>query len=260
MNRQRNGSILKVKFFTFLLPTVMSIMAMSLNEFVDSLIVSNLIDSDAMSLITMASPLVTAYGVVYTLLGIGGSALYAIYTGRHEIKKACQDFGKAYDRWFKFWRGYQTVDGVLEMNSETADLVEQFMRWSQLPVRWEVGQPQDAPREHEPMIEIDREDRIWRVYRDVAENDTTADEQEEWAVMRSDQPNGRSTMTCVERGMDRSSAQMSAKRMSANDPGRLYTASKLESIVEKRLEVIPYKAFLDGDMIGDVKSVIKDKR
>ena len=67
-------------------------------------------------------------------------------------------------------------------------------------------------------------------------------------------------MTCVERGMDRSSAQMSAKRMSANDPGRLYTASKLESIVEKRLEVIPYKAFLDGDMIGDVKSVIKDKR
>lgn len=88
MNKQRNGSILKVKFFTFLLPTVMSIMAMSLNEFVDSLIVSNLIDSDAMSLITMASPLVTAYGVVYTLLGIGGSALYAIYTGRHEIKEA----------------------------------------------------------------------------------------------------------------------------------------------------------------------------
>ena len=57
MNNKRNGSILKVRFFTFLLPTVMSIMAMSLNEFVDSLIVSNLINSDAMSLITMASPL-----------------------------------------------------------------------------------------------------------------------------------------------------------------------------------------------------------
>ena len=205
----------------------------------------------AMHLLTMAA---------HTLFGEVEVWFDACNANRHEIKKACQDFGKAYDRWFKFWRGYQTVDGVLEMNSETADLVEQFMRWSQLPVRWEVGQPQDAPREHEPMIEIDREDRIWRVYRDVAENDTTADEQEEWAVMRSDQPNGRSTMTCVERGMDRSSAQMSAKRMSANDPGRLYTASKLESIVEKRLEVIPYKAFLDGDMIGDVKSVIKDKR
>ena len=88
MNNKRNGSILKVRFFTFLLPTVMSIMAMSLNEFVDSLIVSNLINSDAMSLITMASPLVTAYGVVYTLLGIGGSALYAICSGRHDIKKA----------------------------------------------------------------------------------------------------------------------------------------------------------------------------
>ena len=88
MNNKRNGSILKVRFFTFLLPTVMSIMAMSLNEFVDSLIVSNLINSDAMSLITMASPLVTAYGVVYTLLGIGGSSLFAIYSGRHDIKKA----------------------------------------------------------------------------------------------------------------------------------------------------------------------------
>ena len=88
MNNKRNGSILKVRFFTFLLPTVMSIMAMSLNEFVDSLIVSNLINSDAMSLITMASPLVTAYGVVYTLLGIGGSALYAVYSGRHDIKRA----------------------------------------------------------------------------------------------------------------------------------------------------------------------------
>lgn len=85
---KRNGSILKAEFFRFLLPTVMSIMAMSLNEFVDSLIVSNLIDSDAMSLITMASPLVTAYGVAYTLIGIGGSALYAIYAGRHEAKKA----------------------------------------------------------------------------------------------------------------------------------------------------------------------------
>ncbi len=88
MSNKRNGSILKEKFFTFLLPTVMSIMAMSLNEFVDSLIVSNLINSDAMSLITMASPLVTAYGVVYTLLGIGGSALYAVYSGRHDIKRA----------------------------------------------------------------------------------------------------------------------------------------------------------------------------
>ena len=88
MSNKRNGSILKEKFFTFLLPTVMSIMAMSLNEFVDSLIVSNLINSEAMSLITMASPLVTAYGVVYTLLGIGGSALYAVYSGRHDIKRA----------------------------------------------------------------------------------------------------------------------------------------------------------------------------
>ena len=75
--------------------------------------------------------------------------------------------------------------------------------------------------------------------------------------MRSDQPNGKSTMTCVERGMDKSSAFMSAKRMSANDADRLYTASKFEKITETRLEVVPFKAYLNGDMIGDIKSVIK---
>lgn len=176
---------------------------------------------------------------------------------RHEIKKACVDFQKAYTKWFSFWKQYQTADGEQEMDNEVGDLYEQFMRWAQLPVQWNIGDRQDAPRDLDPLIEIDSKDRIWRIYRDVAESDVTVDENEEWAVMRSFKTNGRSMMSCVERGMDRSSAQMSAKRMSDNDPGRLYTASKLESIVEKRLDVVPYKAYLDGNMIGDVKSVIK---
>lgn len=193
----------------------------------------------------------------HTLFGEAEMWFDTCKANRHEIKKACQDFEKAYDRWFRFWRSYQTTAGVQEMNSEAADLVEQFMRWAQLPVRWNLGGRQDAPRDSDPLIEIDRGDRIWRVYRDVAKSDATVDGKEEWAVMRSDKTDGRSTMTCVERGMDRSSAQMSAKRMSANEPGRLYTASKLENVVEKRLEVVPYKAYLNGDMIGDVKNVIK---
>lgn len=176
---------------------------------------------------------------------------------RHEIKKTCSVFDKAYERWFKFWREYQTVDGVHEMNSESADLMEQFMRWAQLPVHWELGQQQDAPRDTEPLIEVDRDDRIWRLYRDVAESDVTVDDKEEWAVMRSDQPDGKSTMTCVERGMDKASAKMAAKRMSVNDPERLYTACRFEWLTERRMEVIPYNAYYDGEMIGDVKSVIK---
>lgn len=179
---------------------------------------------------------------------------------KHEIKAACNDFEKAYDRWFKFWRGYQTVDGVKQMNNESADLLEQFMRWSQIPVHWELGDSQDAVSEREPMIEIDRGDRIWRVYRDVGESEIVGDVKEEWAVMRSDRPDGKSTMTCVERGLDKSSAFMCACRMSANDKDRLYTASKFESFTEKRLEVVPFKAYLNGETIGDIKSTIKQKK
>lgn len=201
----------------------------------------------AMHCLTMTAHRI--YGEVDYWFGVAG-------VKKHEIKRACVEFENAYDRWFKFWRGYQTVDGILEMNSQMEDLLEQYMRWSQIPVRWNPGDKQDAYSEREPMIEIDKGDKIMRVYRDIVESELV-DVVEEWAVMRADTTEGKSTMTCVERGMDKASAQMSAKRASANEHGRLYTASKFETITEKRLEVIPIKAFQNGEMIGDIKSVIK---
>jgi hypothetical protein len=179
---------------------------------------------------------------------------------KHEIKRAYQEFQQAYDRWYKFWREYQTVDSVQEMNREAEDLVEQYMRWAGLPVRWELGQPQDAHRDTEPLIEIDRDDSIWRLYRDVAESEPIEDdetEREEWAVFSSsDHQDGTNTMTCVERGIGKADVQMVAKRMSAADPNRLYTTNRLQVVKERRLEVIPVKAFLGGQAIGSVKSVI----
>ena len=84
----RNGKILNKKFFQFLLPTALSVMAISLNEFVDSLLVANLIDADAMTLVNMASPLMLVFAVIFTLLGVGGSTVFAGYLGKHETKKA----------------------------------------------------------------------------------------------------------------------------------------------------------------------------
>ena len=88
----RSGKILNKKFFQFLLPTALGIMAMSLNEFVDSLLVANLLNSDAMTLVNMGSPIVIAFAVIYTLLGVGGSTVYAGYLGRYETKKAKKIF------------------------------------------------------------------------------------------------------------------------------------------------------------------------
>jgi hypothetical protein len=138
------------------------------------------------------------------------------------------------------------------------------MRWAGLPVRWELGQRQDAVGDREPLIEIERDDRIWRLYRDVAERELTEDEEtdrEEWAVFSSNRPEDKETMTCVERGINKADASMVAKRMSANDPERIYTVCRMQVVKERRLEVIPFRAFLSGQTIGSIKKVlVKPKR
>lgn len=88
MHEMRNGKILNKKFFQFLLPTVLSSMAMSLNEFVDGILVANLIDSDTMTLVNMASPIMFVFAVMFMLLGIGGSTVYSRYLGKYENRKA----------------------------------------------------------------------------------------------------------------------------------------------------------------------------
>nr|MCR5746078.1 hypothetical protein [Lachnospiraceae bacterium] len=84
----RSGSNIKYKFYQFLIPTVLGGLATSLNEFVDSIVVSQLLGSEAMGMVGMASPVMFAFGMVTILLGIGGSAVYAEYAGKHEKDKA----------------------------------------------------------------------------------------------------------------------------------------------------------------------------
>ena len=50
---RRNGRIITRKFFRYVVPMVMSTIAISLNEFVDSMLVSNLLDSDAMAIVNI---------------------------------------------------------------------------------------------------------------------------------------------------------------------------------------------------------------
>ena len=93
MNRfDRSGTLVNRKFYHFLIPTVLSTIAISLNEFVDSIIVSNMLGSDAMSLVNMGYPVMLTFAVVYTLLGVGGSVVYAELTGKQEVKRAGMSF------------------------------------------------------------------------------------------------------------------------------------------------------------------------
>jgi len=82
------GKILNRKFYQYLLPTVLCVVATSLNEFVDSIIVSRMLGAKAMSLVNLGAPVMLAFAMIYVLLGVGGSAVYAVYSGQMEKKKA----------------------------------------------------------------------------------------------------------------------------------------------------------------------------
>ena len=84
----RKGVLVNRKFYQYLGPMLLSELAISLNEFVDGIIVSQLLGSDAMSMVGMASPVMYVFAVIYIILGVGGSAAYAEYSGMQKKEKA----------------------------------------------------------------------------------------------------------------------------------------------------------------------------
>ncbi len=93
MNKyRRRGDIINKKFFQFLFPSLLSGLAISLNEFVDSIIVSQLLGADAMSMVGMASPIMFLFSIIAIMVGAGGSAVYAEYAGEHEERKSKEVF------------------------------------------------------------------------------------------------------------------------------------------------------------------------
>lgn len=84
----RSDRLLLRKYTQYLVPTMITYAALSLNEFVDSMLVSNLLDSDAMAIVTLGMPLMLLMSAAYALLGNGGSTVYAMAVGRRDHNTA----------------------------------------------------------------------------------------------------------------------------------------------------------------------------
>jgi len=89
---KRSNKILLKKMFEYLFPTMLTMAALSLNEFLDSMIVSNLLGSSAMAVVGLGSPIMLCMAATYTLLGNGGATLYALCLGKRDTDTA----GKAF--------------------------------------------------------------------------------------------------------------------------------------------------------------------
>lgn len=84
----RSYHILAKKFLQYFFPVLITTVALSLNEFVDSIMVANLLDSHAMAIVNLGFPVMLLIAAIYTLFGVGGSTVYSVALGERNQGKA----------------------------------------------------------------------------------------------------------------------------------------------------------------------------
>lgn len=90
---ERNDYLIKKKFYSYLLPGVLMVVAMQLGNVVDGIIVGNLLGSSALAAISLSMPVLYVLQLPAFILGIGGSAQASYYLGNRDVKKASAVFG-----------------------------------------------------------------------------------------------------------------------------------------------------------------------
>ena len=108
--------------------------ALSLNEFVDSMLVSNLLDSDAMAVISLGMPLMLVMAAAYSLLGDGGATVYALSLGKRDHETAGKSLTAATAAGLLFGvllmaLGYLFFGPLSGMLCHDADLMPQFQSY-----------------------------------------------------------------------------------------------------------------------------------
>ncbi|MBR6888848.1 MAG: hypothetical protein IKN16_10470, partial [Selenomonadaceae bacterium] len=92
MEYARNDYLVSKKFYRYLIPSFLSEMAMHMGSVVDAVIVGNLIGVEALSAVTLASPIIQILHLPGLILGLGGATLAAIWLGERKIKAASDMF------------------------------------------------------------------------------------------------------------------------------------------------------------------------
>lgn len=89
---KRNDYLIKKKFYSYLLPGVLMVVAMQLGNVVDGIIVGNILGSSALAAISLSIPVLYVLQLPAFILGVGGSAIVSNYLGKREVEKASKVF------------------------------------------------------------------------------------------------------------------------------------------------------------------------
>lgn len=168
---------------------------------------------------------------------------------KHEIAHEMKLFDKAYERFAKFWKlYYANGNSGVDANQEIETLYHRIMEWMQLPETWQLGEAQRIPCKKDFAIDVEIGDgKVFTFYK-ADLNQETIESKETWGVLCFDPK--RSVQVTVNTNMDKASALMVAKRLSAENPQYIYSASIIRDVVEKRTEVVPFKAFHANETVG----------
>lgn len=191
-------------------------------------------------------------------------AAYRIYGGvdylidqlnarKNEIAHEMNMFDKAFERFVKFWTGYYAHGkSEREVSYETERLYHKIMEWMQMPETWQLGEEQRTKSLREGCIRIDLpdDDKVITFYKTELNHELVGEPNETWGVFCYDPKTN--TQTSVNTDMDKASALMVAKRLSAEKPDNIYSASIIRDLVEKRTEVMPFKAFKANETVGKI--------
>lgn len=79
---ERSGELLQRKFREYLIPTVMTSMAVSLASVVNSAVVGNLLGDEALAAVGLSGPVVYCLNMIYMLFAVGGVTCASIAKGR----------------------------------------------------------------------------------------------------------------------------------------------------------------------------------
>ena len=177
---------------------------------------------------------------------------------RHkEISREMNLLDKSFERFMRFWSTYYMNDeSEREASVEIERLYHQIMRWMQMPETWQLGDEQRTKDETDIAIKMAFNNKVYTLRGINIKSDVSVDS-ESWAVIKYDIHTN--VQTIVNEDMDKASALMIAKKMSREDTENMYIASTVRDIEEKRVVVIPFRAFNNGGVIGDVVKTIKKK-
>lgn len=88
----RSNELVRKKFFEYLLPTMLTAMAVTMATVVDSIIVGNLLGDESLAVIGLASPVIFCINLILVLFAGGGVTLAAIARGQRQKERANRIF------------------------------------------------------------------------------------------------------------------------------------------------------------------------